>query len=105
MKVQHVKGNPYFEIAGDLVAESMALFAAILARRPEVAAFGDRLQVVFDASSATIAAGLLLEDSEGQLTKAVVIERIDVNPASPRFGDSVLDVAQIPAGVAVGPVN
>jgi hypothetical protein len=81
--------RPYLDIAGELVADAIALLHQVRARRPEVKDFPGTLHVSLDGAGGVIVVGLV-QDS-GQV---VLIERILVDPLQPAtFGASELPIA------------
>lgn len=82
-------GQPYCLIAGELLADAVALMTIVRERRPETAAFGDVPVITIDLQTRRIMVGLSLPDD-----KIAVVEQIDVDPSHPaEFGASSLPIA------------
>jgi hypothetical protein len=82
--------TPYRAIAGELVADVIALFELVRALRPEINLLtpGRTFHVAVDAMAGTIIVGL--RDAEGDV---VLVERVLVDPRDPAtFGASALPV-------------
>lgn len=86
--------TPYRPVVSNLVAGMIALAQQVLDRRPEARNFGGSLAMSIHAATGTIIFGLERQDGT-----AVVIERIDCDPASTLFGASALPIAT-PKGMA-----
>lgn len=87
-------GQPYCLIAGEIVADMIALLTLVREQRPETAAFGNTPIVTVDLRERTITVGLI--DSANQ--KVAIVEQIDVDPGTATtFGASTLGVV-VPKG-------
>jgi hypothetical protein len=85
-----VTETPYRELAGELVADTLALFEAVRTLRPEIQLLmpGRNLHVAIDAMAGTILVGL--RDADGNV---VLVERVLVDPRdATTFGSSALPV-------------
>ena len=80
-------GQPYTNIAGELVANCIVLMEAVRERRPEIKNLGGTLHVSLDSEHGVILVGLAQADGQ----EVVLIERILANPREPAtFGKSEL---------------
>jgi hypothetical protein len=85
-----VSETPYRAVAGELVADAIALFELVRALRPEIALLtpGRTFHVAIDAMAGTIMVGL--RDADGDV---VLVERVLVDPReAATFGSSALPV-------------
>ena len=79
-------GQPYTNIAGELVANAIVLMEAVRERRPEIKNLGGTLHVLLDSEHGVILVGLAQADGQ-----VVLIERILANSREPAtFGKSEL---------------
>lgn len=80
--------QPYFAIAGELVADVIVLCKMVEARRPEITAIPGTYHLTVDEQAGAIILGKLLDDG-----RIVLVERVLVNPQDPtRFGASELPI-------------
>jgi hypothetical protein len=87
-------GQPYTAIAGELVADALALFELVRARRPETHQIPGVLHLTVDSQAGTIIVGLRQESGD-----VVLIERVAADPRdAATFGSSVLPVVIDPGG-------
>jgi hypothetical protein len=81
-------GQPYCLVAGEILADAVALARMVRTERPEFAGIPGALHVTLDARSGVILVGLLQDDGN-----IALIERILVDPQFPEsFGSSVLPI-------------
>ncbi len=94
--IQDASQPVYLGIAGELVADALALFLMVRAARPEVAQFrSSSLVLTFDMDAGQINVGLRLSPE-----RVAIIEAISVDTAQPAaFGRSILPIS-VPDGVA-----
>jgi hypothetical protein len=84
-----VNGQPYTNIAGDLIANCIVLMEHVRERRPEVKTLPGNLHVTLDSEHGTILVGL--SQSNGEV---ILVERILANVKDPaNFGKSELPLA------------
>lgn len=91
-------GQPYCAIAGELVADALAVAHIVKALRPKVATFPGTLHVTVDVRAGSIIVALLQGDG-----RLLLVERILCDPQQPsEFGASALPT--VPLDAAAGPV-
>jgi hypothetical protein len=81
-------GMPYAAIAGEIVADVIALWTKVRARRPETTVLDGMIHVTVDARNGVILVGLHREDKS-----VVLLERVLCDPTKPEtFGQSELPI-------------
>jgi hypothetical protein len=90
MDGEFFNGQPYCAIAGELVADAVALLKLVTARRPEIGQIGGAVHLTFDARNGVVLVGLQQENGN-----IVLVERILVDTSSPAtFGAPELPVVE-----------
>lgn len=84
-------GQPYCGIAGECVADAIALLHLVCLARPDVPGLPNRLIVNIDASTSVLTVGIRLEDD-----RVMVVERIAIDANLPQAFGSPIDAAAEP---------